>query len=129
MNALQPLPPPKFRPRSRSRSQSADQRRQKAQHTLAFEIGVKLGVNAVLALVAGVTLIRLIPHTAAQQAKLNELKTEVTAAQHRVDTLQTDFNRYFDPQQTQQLMQEQTNQIGENQLKIILVDPLNRLNE
>lgn len=124
MNALQPSPPPSRRSRTRRAGHAAFQhKRQKANQVLALEAGVKLGVNILLAIVAGVALVKLIPYTTAQQAKLIELKTEVASVQQRVDTLQTNFNRYFDPQQTQQLMQEQTNRIGSHQLKIILVEP------
>jgi len=77
----------------------------------------------VVLIAAGAALIRLVPQNLAQQARLQELQTEVAFVERRVDQLQDRFNRHFDPQQTRAIMQEQSNRVDPNQRQVIWVAP------
>lgn len=119
MNAFQPLTPPP--PPDRS---SARPRRQRQRHRpLATEALVKLSVNGVLAIAAVSALVRLLPYTLTQQAKLLELEAEVTDLGNRVDRLQADLNRQFDPQQAASIMQEQSIRVDPRQRQIVWLNP------
>lgn len=126
MHAIQP-PRPSLRPvepaqRKLSRVHRSN-RRQPHQSVLAVELSAKLGVNLVLAIIAGVTLVRLLPYNLSQQAKLRELETEVALVESRVDQLKASFDRHFDPQQTRAVMQEQSNRVDPHQRQVIWVAP------
>lgn len=90
---------------------------------LAFEATVKLGVNVVLGVIATSALASLVPYTLAQQAKLEELQTEVAELDWQVNRLQTEFDRHFDPQQSLSVMQEQSARINPNQRQVVWVTP------
>ncbi len=124
MNAFQPAPrplPPSPKPRPRNSRQRLQHRHQQMHRAIARESGIKLVVNAVLAVTAVVTLVKLVPINAAQQDKLTSLRTEVASAQQRVDRLEASFERYFDPQQTRRVMQEQGNWLNPHQVQVIWV--------
>ncbi|MBE9177761.1 hypothetical protein IQ268_04095 [Oculatella sp. LEGE 06141] len=104
-----------LRPRVRKRWQ--------AHQVAAAEVGVKVAVNCVLALVAGVTLIRLVPYNLAQHDKLQELEGEVATLDSRVKLLQADFNRQFDPQQAKSVMQEQSARVDPQQRRVMWLRP------
>ena len=89
---------------------------------LALEATVKLGVNLLLATAAVSALAKLIPYHQAQQEKLAQVRAEVEQTEQRVDRVRDNFNRYFDPQQTSSVIQEQTNRIHPNQRQIVWVD-------
>lgn len=124
MNAFQPAPrplPPSAKPRLRDSRQRLQHRQRQMHRAIARESGIKLAVNALLGITAVVTLVKLLPINAAQQDKLTVLRTEVTSAQQRVDQLESSFSRYFDPQQTRRVMQEQGNWLNPHQVQIIWV--------
>lgn len=126
MNALPSPPPNSARLQRRISRQSLRQTSKRAKspyRVVAVEIGAKLGVNLLLAIAAGVTLVRLVPYNISQQAKLAELQAETTKAEERVNVLQESFNRYFDPHQVNIIMQEESNRISENQRRIIFLQP------
>lgn len=123
MNAIQP---------STTRLQSVEARRtpqkksQRHHHShphrvMAIETATKLVVNVLLSAVAVTGIAQLLHYQWFQQERLREIQTEVSSTQERVGRLQTDFNRYFDPQQTQNVMQEQSNRVATNQRRIILL--------
>ncbi|MBD1870701.1 hypothetical protein H6F88_21015 [Oculatella sp. FACHB-28] len=127
MNATQPSRPPLHiappAQRSVPRTRRQPQQRHQPHQVVATEVGVKLAVNVVLAIAAVSALVKLIPYNLTQQAKLRELTTEVAAVEGRVDQIQTDFNRHFDPRQATSVMQEQTSRIEPGQRPIVWVDP------
>lgn len=123
MNAIQP---------SRTQLQSVEARQipqkksQRHHHSnphrvMAIETTTKLVVNVLLSAVAVAGTAQLLHHQWFQQERLQEIQAEVNLTQERVGRLQTDFNRYFDPQQTQNVMQEQSNRVATNQRRIILL--------
>ena len=93
------------------------------QRELLIEVSLKLGVNLLLIALAGSTIARLLPYHQNQQAKLKQIKTELSRTEQRVNTIETDFNRHFDPQQVGSIMQEQTNRLQPNQRQVVWVDP------
>jgi outer membrane murein-binding lipoprotein Lpp len=120
MNALKhsSLPPHPGKPPRRAIRANRQKRWQTHQLTAA-EVGVKLTVNTVLAIVAGVTLVRLVPHNLSQQSKLDALKVEVATLETRVNQLEADFTRQFDPQQAKSIMQEQSVRVDPQQRRIV----------
>lgn len=95
--------------------------------TIRNEAAAKLSVNCLIIFAALAALVRLIPFNVNQQARLQELQVEVSAVQGRVDHLQADLNYYFDPQQTQRVMQEQSQLVDPSQRRIVWLNPSNSL--
>ncbi|HEY9703121.1 MAG TPA: hypothetical protein V6C58_11780, partial [Allocoleopsis sp.] len=85
-------------------------------------ITTKLAVNIFLSAVALGTIIQLWAYYNSQQSKLGEIKTEVKQTEKRVNRLRSDFNRNFDPQQSQSIMQEQSPLIDPSQRQILWLD-------
>lgn len=112
---MQPVRP--LRPvRRRSRS------RHSAQRELTIEVMVKLGVNLLLITAASSALFRLVPYHRTQQERLQQIQAELDKTEDRLDTVNADFGRHFDPQQVGKIMQEQTNRFSPNQRQIVWVD-------
>lgn len=121
MNALQtPLPPvrPTRSPRSNPRTLQ-----RKNHRAIALETSIKLTVNLVISGTAIAALTQLLPYSIAQQAKLQEVRTEVKTTQGRVGRLKSEFSRYFDPRQAKSIMQEETNRTDPNQRVVVLEEP------
>ncbi len=118
------------RPAAKVRSQTVPNRMRRTpsparsmQRELLIEVSLKLGVNLLLIALAGSAIARLLPYHQNQQAKLKQIKTELSRTEQRIDTIETDFNRHFDPQQVGSIMQEQTNRLQPNQRQVVWVDP------
>lgn len=123
MNAIQPSRPPvqpvkpsRVAPRPRRHS------RRRSYRVMALETTAKLTVNIVLSAAAVAGLVKLLPYQWSQQAKLQEIQTEVKQTESRVNHLQTGFSRYFDPQQSKSVMQEQSNRVAPGQRQVILLN-------
>lgn len=123
MNAIQPSRPPlkPVEPR-RSAPQIKSRRRLRSYRVMAIETTVKLAVNVVLSAAAVSGLVKLLPYQWSQQEKLQEISSEVKLAEERVNHLQTNFNRYFDPQQAKNIMQEQSNRLTPGKRPVVLLD-------
>ncbi|MBW4663042.1 MAG: hypothetical protein KME01_02400 [Chroococcus sp. CMT-3BRIN-NPC107] len=87
---------------------------------MAIENTAKLVVNVVLAIAVVSTLVKLLPYSMSQQAKLQEISTEVELTESRVADLQADFKRSFDPQQAKKIMSEQSNRVDPKQRPVFL---------
>ncbi|MGP1384111.1 MAG: hypothetical protein ACTS2F_11165 [Thainema sp.] len=121
-------PPSRAAAKLRSQNHPHQARRNRSsarsvQRELLIEVSLKLGVNLLLIALAGSTIARLLPYHQNQQAKLKQIKTELSRTEQRVDTIETDFSRHFDPQQVGSIMQEQTNRLQPNQRQVVWVDP------
>lgn len=138
MNALpshRPVPAPQRRTR-RPRPQVVSElrpgiaRREKIrqnpvqQPIVGAEVMAKLGVNALMVVVAISALARLIPYNMAQTKQLDNLRAEVQMTQSRVDALQTNLEQNFDPQRSRRVMQEQSQLLDPNQKRIIWLQPM-----
>ena len=109
---VQPLPRKRRRPRTKSKTSP--------NQVIAVENLTKIGVNLLLATVAIVTLWQQIPRQKQQEIKLQEIQTEVSKSQARVDKLNDDLSRYFDPATGAEVMQEQTHLVLPNQRDIVI---------
>lgn len=123
MNALQPSRPPlkPVEPR-RVASQRKSRNRRRPYQVMALQTTAKLTINVLLSAVAVSALVKLVPYYWSQQEKLQEIQTEVKLTEGRVNSLRTDFNRYFDPQQAKSIMQEQSNRVDPGQRPVILIN-------
>ena len=70
------------------------------------EISLKLILSWAIALGAIASLFRLLPYHFSQKSKLEELKIQVQETDARVTKLREQLNHNFDPQQTQNLMEQ-----------------------
>ncbi len=123
MNALQSLPTPLQPVRTpRSNPRFSQKKKRYPHRAIAIETSVKLGVNLALSGVAITALVQLLPYSMAQNAKLQEVKSEVKTTEGRVGKVKAEFNRYFDPRQAKVIMQEQTNRSDPNQRQIVWRD-------
>jgi hypothetical protein len=118
MNATQPavLHPPRRSPRP----QSAPQEGLKPKHrAIALEAAVKLVVNVAVSGLAATALIHLLPYHQSGETKLQKLETEVQATEIRVNRLRETFSRSFDPKQTKNIMQEESNLTDPTHMRVI----------
>ncbi len=94
--------------------------RQRSYQVMAIEVSVKIGVNLAIAAAAASALGQLLPYHWSQQEKLREIRTELKLMQERVNGLQADFKRNFDPTQTNNIMQEQGYKLDPNQRRVVV---------
>ncbi len=119
MNAIQPSRPP-LQPIQKRRVVPRPKRhlRQRSYQVMALEGTAKIAVNLVITAVAASALLQLLPYHWLQQEKLREIGTEVKLMEGRVNSLQAEFSRNFDPRQAQSIMQEQSYRFDPNQRRI-----------
>jgi len=96
--------------------------RQLARHTPVFEVSARLGVNVLLALVAAVSLGRLVPHLQTQVRQLEAAREELAQAEVANTRLRSDFDRYFDPAQAGRVIQEQTGYRSRAERQVVWTD-------
>ncbi|MBO3457184.1 hypothetical protein G7B40_037465 [Aetokthonos hydrillicola Thurmond2011] len=120
MNALQPSRPP-LEPIQKQRVIPRPKRRlrQRSYQIMALETTAKIGVNLVLSAAAVSALTQLLPYHWSQQDKLREIRTEVKLMEGRVNNLQAEFSRSFDPRQAKSIMQEQGYRFDPNQRRVV----------
>lgn len=121
MNAIQQSQP-HLQP-AESRRVAARKRQQRHPYrAVAVETTAKLAVNVVLSAAAITALVQLLPYHMSQQTKLREINSEVKQTEKRVNRLQSDFSRYFDPRQAKTVMQEQSHRVDPSQRQVVLMD-------
>ncbi len=86
---------------------------------IALETTAKLTVNVLISTAAVAAIGQLLPYQWLQQQKLHEINAEVSQLEGHVNRLRSDFNRYFDPQQAKNIMQEQSHRVDPTQRQII----------
>lgn len=124
MNAIQPSFHPQQQPtvtRRRVRRTSPTANRQ-PYRAVSGETTAKLFANIVISSAAVSGLVQLLPYQLSQQTKLQDIKKEVSRSEKRVTRLSSTFNRHFDPEQSQVVMQEQSNRVAKSQRRVILLD-------
>jgi hypothetical protein len=114
---LQPIPKPQGIPRPRRHL------RQRSYQVMALETTAKIGVNLLISAAAISTLTQLLPQHWLQQEKLREIRTNVKLTEERVNKLQSDFSRNFDPRQAKSIMQQQGYRFDPNQRPLLLTNP------
>lgn len=93
--------------------------RANSDRAIAAETTVKIIANLTISVVAISALVQLLPSYQEQKQKLQEISQEVQRTENRVQRLRSEFSHNFDPQQTQKIMQEQTELQDPQQLQII----------
>jgi hypothetical protein len=86
---------------------------------MALETTAKIGVNLVISAVAVSALTQLLPYHWSQQDKLRDIRTEVKLMEGRVNNLQAEFSRSFDPRQAKSIMEEQGYRFEPNQRRVV----------
>ena len=76
---------------------------------------IKLILSWILALGAIAALVKLVPYHFSQQAKLREIDAKVEETRGRVGKLREELSRNFDPQQSQNLMEEYSSRLAPHQ--------------
>jgi hypothetical protein len=120
MNAIQPSGPPLKPQETRQVPRKRTQRRRHPYRATAIHTTAKLVVNLLLIFAAGSAIAKLLPYYLSQQQKIHEIQAEFHSVEGRVERLRADLNRYFDPQQAQSVMREQSNRFEPGQRPLIL---------
>jgi hypothetical protein len=89
---------------------------------MALETTVKIGVNVVISVAAVSALVQLLPYHWLQQDKLREIGTEVKLMEARVNTLNAQFSRNFDPRETKSIMQQQSYRFDPSQRQVVIMN-------
>lgn len=112
------------------RAASLQENRRRRAHTFppayrsqTIEVAIKLGMNVVFIAGCVTALIHLLPQIRNQHQELQEIQAETTVTRTRVEHLQADFNRYFDPQEAKSVMQEQGHRVDPSQRRVVFVEP------
>jgi histone deacetylase complex regulatory component SIN3 len=123
MNASQPSSPsPQPIPQRRVVPRPKRHLRQRSYQVMALETTAKIAVNFAISAAAISALIQLVPHYQIQQERLKEVRTEVKLMEERVDSLQQEFKRNFDPHQANSIRQQQAYRFDPHQLPIVFVN-------
>lgn len=129
MSLPQPAPDIASAPNKRPLSPVNRSRARRPFHTVrlesrSWEIAGRLTVNVALSAIALGALTRLAPYYSFQRQALQTVETSVETTEQQLRVLRSDFNRYFDPAQTNQIMQE--NFVGDpgQHVPVVWVDPL-----
>ncbi|WOD38256.1 hypothetical protein [Nodosilinea sp. E11] len=109
-------------PQRRRRRRQGGALRKLARHTPVLEVSARLGVNSFLALVAAVSLGRLVPHLQAQVEQLETVRQDLAETEATTTRLRSDFDRYFDPAQAGRVIQEQTGYRSESERPVVWTD-------
>ena len=109
MNSGQPTP-------KRIRRQT--RKRHNPHRGVTTEIYLKLILSWVIAIGAIASVFRLLPYHLTQQAKLKELRIQVRETDARVGKLREQLNYNFDPQRTQNLMEQYSSLTSPGQSRI-----------
>ncbi len=123
MNAVQPSRPP-LQPIQKRRIAPRPRRhlRQRSYQVMALETTAKIGVNVVISVAAASALVQLLPYHWLQQDKLREIGTELKLMEARVNGLQAEFSRNFDPRQTKSIMQQQAYRFDPSQRQVVIMN-------
>jgi hypothetical protein len=89
---------------------------------MALETTAKVAVNIVISTAAVSALVQLLPYHWSQQDKLRTVRTEVKVMEGRVQNLQTEFSRNFDPGEAKSIMQQKSFRFDPNQRPVILMN-------
>jgi cell division protein FtsB len=92
--------------------------RHKPYRGIVAEMSLKLILSWVIAIGAIASVFKLLPYHLSQQSKLKELRFQVQETNARVDKLRDELNHNFDPQQTQNLMEQYSSLTSPNQSRI-----------
>ncbi|MEM9770888.1 MAG: hypothetical protein AAF889_04685 [Cyanobacteria bacterium P01_D01_bin.73] len=83
-----------------------------------LELSVKLGVNGIAGTAAIIGLVKLVPYTLNRYEGLQQLQAEAYTVETRVQDLQQDFLRYFDPKQAEAIARQETIRLAPGQRRV-----------
>ncbi len=129
MNATQQSRRTLQAPEPRRHRRTHQPRRSKPYKAIAIETFAKLAVNVTLSIAAVTALVQLLPYHFSTQAKLREIREEVKQTQARVNGLQNEFKRAFDPQQAKTVMQNNSYLVDPTRINVVLDNNLEQLTE
>jgi len=118
--------------RADNRANRSSRRAERLRRTHSFhpayrpqtlEVAIKLGMNVLFMTGCVVALFHLLPQITNQRRELREIQAETNLTKTRVEHLQADFDRYFDPQQAKSVMQEQGHRVDPSQRRVVFVEP------
>lgn len=98
-------------------------RRRWARLVPLVEAGARLGLNGLLLLLGGASLGHLLPYIYNQAQSLASMQVAIDRAETSHLKLKTDLNRYFDPTQSQQLIQEQSGYQNISERPVVWIAP------
>lgn len=87
------------------------------------EAGARLGVNGLLLLIGVASLGHLLPYIHNQAQSLASMQVAIDRAENSHLKLKTDLNRYFDPTQFQQLIQEESGYQNTSERPVVWIAP------
>lgn len=99
--------------------------RRNTDRGVVTEMGFKLFFSFVIGFAGAASIVKLIPHYNIQQGKLQELRLQVKETEIRVSQLRNKLNRNFDPQQTQNLIEEYGSLTTPNRIQVFIRDDNN----
>ncbi|WP_299404526.1 hypothetical protein [Acaryochloris sp. IP29b_bin.148] len=128
MSALsQPKPVPRStrKPARRVASQRRPRKHPKFA-ARATETAIVLGVNVVLIGTCLHTLGNMLPQQLTQQAKLQEIKGEVSRTTAHIEQLKQTHQRSLDPEVSRRISEEQGHLIRKNKRNLVWIKPTKR---
>ncbi len=93
-------------------------KKRSAYRGVTGEVWLKLIFSWIIALASIGSLVKLLPYHLSQQAKLKELRIQVSQTESKVAELRQQLNHNFDPQQTQNLMEQYSSLLAPNRSRI-----------
>jgi len=106
--------------RQRSKGNSSSRHRfNNFQKQVFLETVIKLIISCIGLCLALSALSIILSYYQRQQNLLQQVETELTATEEKMDTLQENFQQYFDPQQARTIMQEHTYWADPSQLRVV----------
>lgn len=121
LRTLTPSGVPKTR-RSAPLSLHRRRRLRRVQMAPLVEVGARVGMNGLLTILGVGSLAHLLPYVYNQAQSLASMQVAIEASETAHLQLQADFNRYFDPTQFQQLIQEQSGYQGADERPVVWID-------
>jgi hypothetical protein len=120
--SLSSTPPTPRRTRQQRSRRHASPWRKLARHSAVLEVSARLGINGFLILVATASLTQLVPYVQRQAELLEKTRQDLAEAEIVNTRLRADFDRYFDPAQTDRSIQEQTGYQSSSERPIVWTD-------
>jgi|GEM_PF-3359454 len=125
------LSQPKSAPRHlRSTAQRAARKHRPRKNPKFFarttETATVLGVNVILIGTCLYTLSHMLPHQLTQQAKLQEIKGEVSRTTEQIEQLKRAHERSLTPEVSRRISEEQGHLIRKNKRNLVWIKPTER---
>ncbi|MBD2175445.1 hypothetical protein H6F42_00765 [Pseudanabaena sp. FACHB-1998] len=104
-------------------AQSVQHKRDKYLRAKATESIIVIAVNVALSLAAIAAITKLLPYQSSQKDRLDEITTEVTSVEQRVNGLRDKLPQTLNSGKSQEMLLRKQGWIKNNQMTIKLLDP------